>query len=122
MAKRKAPRMPRSRGGGLGSGLGGGNMLAQLQKIQEEMERTQEALGQEMIEATAGGGAVKVVVNGRQEIQSVTIDPDVVDPEDVEMLEDMIVAAVREAMSKAADLAAERMGAITGGLGIPGLM
>ena len=97
-------------------------MLAQLQKIQEEMERTQEALGQEMIEATAGGGAVKVVVNGRQEIQSVTIDPDVVDPEDVEMLEDMIVAAVREAMSKAGELAAERMGAITGGLSIPGLM
>ncbi len=119
MAKRKAPRMPRSRGG---SGFGGGNMLAQLQKIQEEMEKTQEALAQEMVEATAGGGAVKVVVNGRQEIQSIAIDPDVVDPEDVEMLEDMIVAAVREAMNKAAELAAERMGAITGGLSIPGLM
>ncbi len=120
MAKRKAPRMPRPSSGG--SGLGGGNMLSQLQKVQEEMERVQEALGQEMVEAAAGGGAVKVVVNGRQEIQSVAIDPEVVDPEDVEILEDMIVAAVREAMGKAGKLAAERMGMITGGLGIPGLM
>jgi DNA-binding YbaB/EbfC family protein len=120
MAKRKAPRMPRSsRGGG---GFGGNAMLSQLQKLEEEMARTQEELAKETIEVSVGGGAVTVVVNGQQEIQSITISPDVVDPDDVEMLQDLIVAAVREAMTKSSELAAERMSALTGGLNIPGLL
>ncbi len=120
MAKRKRPRIPRtSRGGG---GFGGNPMLSQLQKLQEEMERTQAELAGETIEVSVGGGAVTVTVNGQQEIQSITISPDVVDPDDVEMLQDLILAAVREALEKSTALAAERMSALTGGLNLPGLL
>ncbi len=113
MAKRKAPRIPRS-GRGKGMGFGGNALLSQIQKLQDE-------LASETVEVTVGGGAVSVVVDGKQEIQSITISPDVVDPEDVEMLQDLILAAVREAMAKSSELAAEKMSALTGGLNIPGL-
>ena len=73
------------------------------------------------VEASAGGGAVKVVATGKQTLESVAIDPAAVDPEDVEMLQDLVLAAVNEALEKARTIAGERMGAITGGLGIPGL-
>jgi len=96
-------------------------MLAQLQKLQEEMVRTQEALAEETLEVSVGGGAVTVVITGQQRVQSIHIAPDVVDPEDVEMLEDLIVAAVNEAIEQSQGLAADRMGALTGGLDIPGL-
>ena len=89
--------------------------------MQEEMERVQKETEEETVEAAAGGGAVKVVVSGKKEIKSLTIDPDAVDPDDVETLEDMIMAAVNEGIKKADDLMAERMGAITGGINIPGL-
>jgi DNA-binding YbaB/EbfC family protein len=97
-------------------------MLQQLQKLQEEMVQTQEALGDETITVTAGGGAITVVISGHQKIQSITIEPEVVDPDDVEMLQDLVMAAVNEAIDKSRQLAADRLGALTGGLNIPGLM
>lgn len=97
------------------------SVIKQAQKMQEEMERVQKETEEETVEAAAGGGAVKVVVSGKKEIKSLTIDPDAVDPDDVETLEDMIMAAVNEGIKRADDLMAERMGAITGGINIPGL-
>jgi len=96
-------------------------MLKQVQKMQEEMARVQEELARERVEATAGGGVVKAVASGQGDLVSITIDPSVVDPTDVSMLEDLVVAAAGEAVRKARDLAAERMKAVTGGLQIPGL-
>lgn len=101
---------------------GGGNMMAQLQRLQEEMARAQEQLGNETVEVSAGGGVVKAVMTGQQKLVSITIAPEAVDPDDVEMLQDMIVAAVNEALERSQALAAERMGALTGGLNLPGLM
>jgi DNA-binding YbaB/EbfC family protein len=97
-------------------------MLQQLQKVQEEMVKTQEALGEETVTVTAGGGAITVVISGHQKIQSITIEPEVVDPDDVEMLQDLVLAAVNEAIDKSQKLASDRLGALTGGLSIPGLM
>ena len=97
-------------------------MLQQLQKLQEEMVQTQEALGDETVTVTAGGGAITVVISGHQKIQSITIDPQVVDPDDVEMLQDLVMAAVNEAIDRSQQLASDRLGALTGGLSIPGLM
>jgi len=96
-------------------------MLQQVQKLQEEMLKAQEALAEETVEATAGGGVVRVEMTGQLELRSIIIDPEVVDPEDVEMLQDLIAAAINEAITTAQALAAERMGALTGGLNIPGL-
>jgi DNA-binding YbaB/EbfC family protein len=104
----------------LPKGMGGG-MAQQLQKLQQEMLETQEALGDEVVEVTAGGGAISVAITGHQRVQSITIDPEVVDPEDVEMLQDLIVAAVNEAIEKSQSLAADRLSGLTGGLGLPGL-
>lgn len=97
------------------------SVIKQAQKMQEEMERVQAETENEEVEATSGGGAVKVVVSGKKELLSIKIDPDAVDADDVETLEDMIVAAVNEGIKKADELMAERMGAITGGINIPGL-
>ena len=99
----------------------GTGMLQQIQKLQEEMAKTQEALGQETVTVTAGGGAITVTITGHQKVQSITIDPDVVDPDDVEMLQDLVVAAVNEAIDASQKLAADRLGALTGGINIPGL-
>ena len=90
-------------------------MQARLAKIQQELSEAQ-------IEGTAGGGAVRVVVNGQREFVSIKIDPEFVDPEDVEMLEEAITAAIQDAMRRAQDLGEDRMGALTGGMKIPGLM
>ncbi len=111
-------------GAGMGAGVGGqrggmGNIMAQMNKMQEEMAKTQEELADETVEASVGGGVVTVVANGNQEIQSIKIQPDVVDPEDVEMLEDLILSAVTEALQKSQDLSEERMGGLTSGLGLP---
>lgn len=127
MAKGKARpaygiRKPTAGGGGGGGGGGGAGMAGQLQRLQEEFARTQERLGDQTVEVTVGGGAVKAVMNGHQKLLSVTISPDVVDPEDVEMLQDMIVAVVNEAVERSQGLAAEQMQGLTGGLSIPGLM
>jgi nucleoid-associated protein EbfC len=99
-------------------------LLKQAQKMQQDMMQAQEALKDETVEASAGGGMVKVVVTGDQEVKSITIDPQAVDPEDVELLQDMVLAAVNEGMRSAQELAASKMGGITGGLGglgLPGL-
>ena len=98
------------------------NMLRQAQQLQQRLARVQEELEQETVEVTAGGGAITVVVNGKQKLQSVKIDPAAVDPQDVGMLEDLVLAAVNEAMDKAQELAAQRMSAVTGGMKIPGLV
>jgi DNA-binding YbaB/EbfC family protein len=99
-----------------------GNLLKQAQKIQSQVSRIQAELGERRIEVSAGGGMVTAVVNGRQELIALRIDPQVVDPHDVEMLEDLIVAAVSEAMARASELAAEEMKKLTGGLPLPGLL
>ena len=96
-------------------------MQQEMLKMQEEMERVQQETEEEQVEATSGGGAVKVVVNGKKELISIKLDPDAVDPDDVETLEDLIMAAVNEGVKKAEEMMSERMGAITGGLNIPGL-
>ncbi len=93
-----------------------------LQQMQERLMKAQEELGNETVEGTAGGGAVTIVMTGHQKVQSVTIDPEVVDPEDVEMLQDLMAAAINEAVSKSHELASKRLGALTGGMKIPGLM
>ena len=98
-----------------------GDMMKQVQKMQEKMTELQNELEQKTVEGSAGGGMVKVVANGKNDIISVTIDPEVVDPEDVEMLQDLIVAAVNQAHEKAQELQAEQMAAITGGLNLPGI-
>jgi nucleoid-associated protein EbfC len=98
-------------------------LMKQMQKMQEDMARAQEQLAQETVQATAGGGAVTATVTGALELVSVVISPDAVDPEDVEMLQDVIVAAVNEAVRAAQELANQRLGAVTGGLsglGLPG--
>lgn len=101
---------------------GGGGMMGQLQKLQEDMARAQENLSQETVEVTVGGGAIRAVMTGQQKLLSITISREVVDPEDVEMLQDMIVAAVNEAIERSQGLAADRMSSLTGNLSIPGLM
>ena len=95
-------------------------MLKQVQKMQAEMMAAQESLKDERVEASVGGGMVKVVATGELAIESITIDPAAVDPEDVEMLQDTVLAAVNEALRSAQELAASKMGNVTGGLGGPG--
>lgn len=91
------------------------------QKMQQDVARLQEELGGKKVEATSGGGMVTVVANGRQEVLSIKIDPQAVDPRDVGMLEDLVSAAVNQALTKAKELAQREMAALTGGLGLPGL-
>jgi DNA-binding YbaB/EbfC family protein len=102
----------------------GGNMqkmMKQVQKMQESMARLQEEMGSRTVESSAGGGVVKVVASGRQEIVSIEIKPEAVDPEDVEMLQDLILTAVNAALKQSQEMAAKEMSKLTGGLNIPGL-
>jgi hypothetical protein len=99
-----------------------GNLLKQAQKFQSQVSQIQAELAEQRVEVSAGGGMVTAVVNGRQELLAVHIDPQVVDPADVEMLEDLVVAAVSEAMTRASEMAAERMRKLTGGLELPGIV
>src|SRR5436190_12194686 len=96
-------------------------MMKQVQKMQADMAAAQDALADATVEGSAGGGMVKVVVTGAGEVQSVRISPEVVDPEDVEMLEDLVLAAVSDGLRRAQELAAEKMGGVTGGLDVGGL-
>jgi DNA-binding YbaB/EbfC family protein len=96
-------------------------MMQQAQKLQAQLAKAQEELGNLTVEASSGGGAVTVVMNGQQKILSVKIAPEVLDPEDAEMLEDMVLTAVSEALAKSQELAAKQLGGLTGGLKIPGL-
>ena len=106
------------RGGMGGMGMNA-NMLKQAQKMQQDMMRMQQELQEKEYEAAAGGGVVTATVTGKRELRSLTIDPEAVDPEDVEMLQDMIVAAVNEALRAAENDAASTMQKLTGGLGLP---
>ncbi|MHB8780806.1 MAG: YbaB/EbfC family nucleoid-associated protein [Candidatus Geothermincolia bacterium] len=96
-------------------------MMQQAQKLQRQMMETQESLKDEKVEGSAGGGMVKVVADGQQNILEIHIDPQAVDPADVELLEDMVLAAVTEAAKKSRELAEEKMGALAQGLNLPGL-
>ena len=97
-------------------------VMRQAQELQAKLVKAQKELSNLVLEASSGGGAVKVTINGQQEIQSVKISPEVVNPADVAMLEDLVLAAVRDAVAKSQQAAAERLGGLTGGLKIPGLM
>jgi len=99
-----------------------GNIMKQAKKMQERMVRLQEELGQKTVAASAGGGMVNVVVNGKFELLSLMIEREVVNPEDVDMLQDLIIAAVNEGVRKAQEMAASEMAKITGGMNIPGLV
>ena len=96
--------------------------LQQAQKLQSKLAKAQEELSNITLEASSGGGAVTVTINGQQKIQSIKISPEVIDPDDTEMLEDLVLTAVSEALAKSQEAAAEHLGGLTGGLKIPGLM
>ncbi|MBI1821164.1 MAG: YbaB/EbfC family nucleoid-associated protein [Nitrospirae bacterium] len=98
-----------------------GDMMRQAQVLQEKMAQTQAEVGKKTVEANSGGGMVTVVANGRQEIISIKIDPQVVNPEDIEMLQDLILASMNEALKKSKEMMAEEMKGLTGGLNIPGM-
>ena len=98
-----------------------GQIMKQAQKFQTKMAKLQEELSERTVEASAGGGMVTVVANGAQEVLSISIDPEVVDPDDVEMLQDLIMAAVNDALNKAKAMMNEEMGQLTKGMNIPGM-
>ncbi len=113
-----------AKGGFRGGAMGGGmnmNLMKQAQKMQQDMMKMQQELEEKQYDATVGGGMVKAVVNGKHELLELTIQPEAVDPEDVEMLQDMVVAAVNEAMRKAEKEASDNMSRLTGGLNLGGL-
>ncbi|NMA84383.1 MAG: YbaB/EbfC family nucleoid-associated protein [Epulopiscium sp.] len=111
-----------ARRGGFSGGMPGNmnNLVKQAQKMQKQMEQMQEELEQQTIEATVGGGAVTATVSGKKELVKIKIDPEVVDEDDVEMLEDLVVAAVNEALRKADEMVNSEMSKLTGGLNLPG--
>nr|WP_320017514.1 YbaB/EbfC family nucleoid-associated protein [uncultured Desulfobacter sp.] len=97
------------------------SMMKQAQKLQKKMLEAQKDLATKTVEATSGGGMVKVVANGAQKIESIVLEKEVVDPEDVEMLQDLVLAAVNDALKKSQDMVSTEMGKLTGGMNIPGL-
>ena len=99
-----------------------GNMMKQAQKLQSKMLKLQEEMAEKTVEASSGGGMVKVVANGRHQLLSIQIDKEVVDPDDLEMLQDLILAAVNEALLKSQEMVTGEMSKLTGGMNIPGLM
>jgi DNA-binding YbaB/EbfC family protein len=101
---------------------GMGNVMKQAQKLQAKMQRLQEEMAEKTVETTSGGGMVKVVASGKQQVLSIQIEKEVVDPDDVEMLQDLILAAVNDALLKSQEMVTQEMSKLTGGLNIPGLM
>ena len=101
---------------------GMGKMMKQAQQLQSKMLKLQEEMADKTVETTSGGGMVKVVANGRQQLLSIQIEKEVVDPDDVEMLQDLVLAAINDALIKSQEMATEEMSKLTGGLNIPGLM
>jgi DNA-binding YbaB/EbfC family protein len=99
-----------------------GNMMKQAQKLQSKMMELQDEMANKTVEATAGGGMVTVVINGKQELVSLSIDPDVVDRQEIEMLQDLIIAAVNDGIRRSQQIWAEEMKKLTGGMAIPGLI
>ena len=112
-------RLPKGYGGGGASNMNG--LMKQAQKMQEEMARAQAELEEREFTATSGGGAVTVVVSGKKELKSLTIEPEVVDPEDIEMLQDLVLSAVTEALRQVEETSNEEMSKITGGMNLPGM-
>lgn len=105
-------------------GFGGGNMgqmMKQVQQMQKKMEATQKEIEETTVTASAGGGMVEVEANGKKEILSIKIDPEAVDPEDVEMLQDLVLTAVNDAIKQVEQLSEDKMGKITGGMSLPGM-
>lgn len=100
---------------------GFGNMMKEAQKLQAQMEKMQEEIGKKKVDATAGGGMVTVEANGKQELLSIKIDPEVINKDDAQMLEDLVLAACNEALRKSKELVQQELGKLTGGLKIPGL-
>jgi DNA-binding YbaB/EbfC family protein len=100
---------------------GFGNMMKEAQRLQREMERMQEEVAKKTVDATAGGGMVTVQANGKQELISIKIDPEVINKDDAQMLEDLVLAACNEALRKSRELVQQELGKLTGGLKIPGL-
>jgi DNA-binding YbaB/EbfC family protein len=98
----------------------GGGMLGQIQKLQQDMIKAQEQLADETLEVSAGGGVITIIVTGNQRVKSIKLQPEVVDPTDIEMLQDLLIAAVNEAIERSQAYAAEKLQGLTGGLGIPG--
>ena len=109
------------KGAGMNTNTKMNSVISQAKKMQEEMEKVQAEMEEKVIEATAGGGVITVQVNGKKELLSVKIKPEVVDPDDIETLEDLIMVAVNDAITKADEMMSEGMNAITGGINIPGL-
>ena len=105
--------------GGMGNMGNMAGMMKKMQKLQNEMKKMQEDLKKKTIDVSVGGGAVKIVMNGEKEVQTLVIDPSAVDPEDVETLQDLVTAAVNQAIKKVDDMMASEMGKLTGGLGLP---
>ena len=117
--------MAKGFGGRPGMGGMGGinmNMIKQAQKMQQDMMRMQQELQEKEYQAAAGGGVVSATVNGKHELKNLVIDPEAVDPEDVDMLQDMVLAAVNEALRGMSEVSAQRLNSVTGGMNIPGLM
>lgn len=113
--------MPRGFGGGMPSGMNMNSLMKQAQKMQKQMAEMQEALAEKKLEVSAGGGAVKVTISGEKQILDLTISPDVVDPTDVEMLQDLVMSAVNEAIRQMDDAVNSQMTQITGGTNLPGM-
>ncbi len=113
--------MARGRMNNMGGGANMGNIMKQAQKMQQEIQQAQEELEAKTFDATVGGGMVSVVANGKKEILEVNIDPEALDPDDVEMLQDMIMAAVNEVLRKIEDVTQNTMSKFTGGMGFPGM-
>ncbi len=107
--------------GGFPGGGNMNNMIRQAQKMQQEMERVQTEVSEQVVEASAGGGMVTVKANGKKEILDIVIKPEAVDVEDIEMLQDLVMVAVNDALKKADELMQSEMGRLTGGMNIPGL-
>jgi DNA-binding YbaB/EbfC family protein len=101
---------------------GMGNMMKEAQKLQARMLKMQEELAEKTVESAVGGGMIKVVANGRNQVVSIRIEKEVVNPEDVEMLQDLLLAAVNDALTKSQEMVATQMGKLTGGLNLPGLI
>lgn len=108
--------------GGLGNLAGMGNLMKQMQEMQSKLTEIEDELAAEIVQGTAGGGMITVVANGKQEIQSITIEPELLSPEEIDILQDMIVAATNQALESSLELKREKMAKLTGGLKIPGLM
>ena len=109
-----------ARGMGNMGGMNMNNLMKQAQKMQKQMAEMQGELEAKVYEVSSGGGAVKITINGKKEVQNIRITPDVVDPDDVEMLQDLVLTAVNEAIRQVEEAAASNMGKLTGGMGLPG--